>query len=158
MSEYLSGPVILVALGAVSAAAVASIVTTIVIHQRRERERQERARQERERDRRQREAEERDRIVAERRRSRPFADLRPRAKRQPSVPAPGRTGFRTDRDPIYNDTTSALMATGILYDHQPYDSGSRSDPSPSSSYDSGSSSSSSDSGSSFSGSGDSGSF
>ena len=148
MSEYLSGPVILVALGAVSAAAVATIVTTIISAQRKEREQQ--AHHERLREQRLRDAEERARIVAERRK---------RAPRRPIVPAPGRAGFRTDRDPVYNDTTSALMATGILYDHQPYDSGSRSDPSPSSSYDSGSSSSSSsDSGGGFSGSGDSGSF
>jgi type II secretory pathway pseudopilin PulG len=140
MSDYVNGP--LIALGAVAAVtAVAAIVTTMVSTRRKERERLEAARQ-----RRLREAEERARLVDDRRKR---SSLRPKAKRRPSVPAPGRTGFRTDRDPVYNDTTAALMATGILYDHTPYDSGSRNDPSPSPSYDSSPSSSSSDSGSSW---------
>jgi heme exporter protein D len=143
MSDYVNSP--LIALGAVATATAFIAIVTIVSNRRKERVRQE-VRQEAARQRRLREAEERARLVDDRRKR---SSLRPKAKRRPSVPAPGRTGFRTDRDPVYNDTTAALMATGILYDHTPYDSGSRNDPSPSPSYDSSPSSSSSDSGSSW---------
>jgi len=151
MSDYLTSPVTPIVAGVVAVAILIAVFTKVA--SKRRKEQRERAEAERRAELQiQREIQ----SALDRKRSRVVRGLERTSasvRRPASKPAPGRPGFRTDRDPVYNDTTAALIATGILYDYTPYDSGSSSsgrDSSPSPSYDSGSSSSGSDSGSSFS--------
>jgi len=130
MNNYLISPVTPIVLAVVAVAALIAIVLTVRSNHRKEREWQEERRVMEERVAK--------RIAAEREgRDRPrhaaprLPDLRPQLRRKHST---------SDPDPAINDTTSALVATGILFDYDPprHDSGHSS-----SSYDGGSSSSSS---------------